>query len=80
MTLTELAERIGMALANRSILKTGKARDPLLDARGHLRGARVPARRHSQFSDGARARTTAGDQQAERKPMNGPDLTQRAFP
>ena len=26
MTLTELAERIGMALANVSILKTGKAR------------------------------------------------------
>src|SRR5213080_4126698 len=26
MTLTELAERIGMALANLSILKTGKAR------------------------------------------------------
>ena len=26
MTLTELADRIGMALANLSILKTGKAR------------------------------------------------------
>ena len=26
MTLTELAERVGMALANLSILKTGKAR------------------------------------------------------
>jgi len=38
MTLTELADRIGMTLANLSILKTGKARgDPLLDARGHLR-------------------------------------------
>ena len=27
MTLTELADRIGMALANLSILKTGKARE-----------------------------------------------------
>ena len=47
MTLTELADRIGMALANLSILKTGKARDPLLDARCDLRGALVPAWRHS---------------------------------
>ena len=27
MTLTELADRVGMTLANLSILKTGKARD-----------------------------------------------------
>ena len=46
MTLTELADRVGMTLANLSILKTGKARDPLLHARGDLRGALVPARRH----------------------------------
>ena len=26
MTLTELAERVGLTLANRSVLKTGKAR------------------------------------------------------
>ena len=32
MTLTELAERIDLTLANISILKTGKARDPLFDA------------------------------------------------
>ena len=47
MTLTELADRIGMALANLSILKTGKARDPLFDAPCDLRGALVPAWRHS---------------------------------
>lgn len=33
MTLTELADRIGITLANLSILKTGKARAPLPDAR-----------------------------------------------
>ncbi len=48
MTLTELADRIGLTLANLSILKTGQgARDPLLDAQCDLRGALVPAWRHS---------------------------------
>jgi len=47
MTLTELADRVGMTLANLSILKTGKARDPFLDARRDLRRALVPAGRPS---------------------------------
>jgi len=38
MTLTELADRIGMTLANLSNPQDRQgARDPLLDARGHLR-------------------------------------------
>ena len=45
MTLTELSEQIGITLANLSILKTGKARDPLLDTRRDLRGAALPAGR-----------------------------------
>jgi hypothetical protein len=48
MTLTELADRIGMALANLSILKAGKARAiRFLHTRCDLRGAPVPAWRHS---------------------------------
>jgi putative transcriptional regulator len=43
MTLTELADQLGMALANLSILKTGKARAIRFST---LRGARVPAWRH----------------------------------
>jgi len=45
MTLTELSERIGITLANLSILKTGKARAVRFShARGRLRGTAVPAR------------------------------------
>ena len=47
MTLTELADRVGMTLANLSILKTGKARAIRFDAQCDLRGALVPAWRHS---------------------------------
>jgi hypothetical protein len=48
VTPTALADRIGMTLANLSILKTGKARAiRFLDARRSLRSALVPARRHS---------------------------------
>ncbi len=44
LTLTDLADRVGITLANLSVLKTGKAaRDPLLHARGAVRGARLPA-------------------------------------
>jgi putative transcriptional regulator len=32
LTLIELADRIGMSPANLSLLKTGEARDPLLNA------------------------------------------------
>jgi hypothetical protein len=45
MTLTELAARIDITLANLSILKTGKARAiRFLDPRRDLPGARLPAR------------------------------------
>ena len=45
MTLTELADRIGITLANLSILKTGKARAvQVLNPRGDLRGSAVSAR------------------------------------
>ena len=44
MTLTELSEKIGITLANLSDPENRKgARHPILHARGHLRGTRVPA-------------------------------------
>ena len=39
MTLTELAERVGMTLANLSILKTGKARAIRFSTLEAIRGA-----------------------------------------
>ena len=57
MTLTELAERVGITIVNLSILKTGKARAirfstlhgicEALAARCNLHRAVMPARRHS---------------------------------
>jgi hypothetical protein len=43
MTLTELADRVGLTLAHLSILETGKARHPLHDAGHVLRRAAMPA-------------------------------------
>ena len=37
MLLTELAERVDVTIVNLSVLKTGAARDPLLDADGAVR-------------------------------------------
>jgi hypothetical protein len=45
--LDDLLHERRMTLTNLSILKTGKACDPLLDACGDLRGALVPAGRPS---------------------------------
>ncbi len=46
MTLTELAERVDLTLANLSILKTGKAKAiRFLDAAGDLPRTRVPTGR-----------------------------------
>ena len=47
ISLTELADRIGITLANLSILKTSEARDPLFNAQCDLRDTLVPAWRHS---------------------------------
>ena len=48
MTLTDLADRVGMTLANLSILKTGKARAIRFSTlECDLRSAFVPAWRHS---------------------------------
>ena len=47
MTLTDLADRIGMTLANLSILKTGKARAIRFSTLNAICGALVPAWRHS---------------------------------
>ena len=54
MSLTELADRVGVTIANLSILKTGKARAvrfSTLD--GPLPRARLPARRPAGLRSGA---------------------------
>jgi DNA-binding Xre family transcriptional regulator len=43
MTLTELAERIDITLANLSILKRERRGRSVFDPRGNLRGSAVPA-------------------------------------
>ena len=49
MTLTELADRIGMTLANLSILKTGKARAIRFSTLEAICDALVPAWRHPRI-------------------------------
>ena len=46
MRLTELSEKVGVTMANLSILKTGKARGALFHAGRHLQGSELPAGRH----------------------------------
>ena len=47
MRLTELSEKVGITMANLSILKTGKARAVrFFHAGRHLQGAELPAGRH----------------------------------
>jgi DNA-binding Xre family transcriptional regulator len=52
-TLTELADRVDLTLANLSILKTGKACAVRFSTRRELRGALLPARRHPPVRAGA---------------------------
>ena len=60
MSLTELADRVGVTIANLSILKTGKARaDALLDARRALPRTRLPAGRPVATSPGRVRRKTS---------------------
>ena len=74
MTLTELADRVGMTLANLSILKTGKARAirfSTLDA--ICEALVVPARRPAPLRAGAgrtRATIQDGDRQVKRPPSS----------
>ena len=70
MTLTELADRVGMTLANLSILKTGKARairfstlEAICEALSCQPGDIL------RFEPEQRNRTRCG-QKRERKPMN----------
>ena len=53
MTLTELAEKVDITLANLSILKTGKAKAIRFSTSGDdLRRARLPARRCADGREG----------------------------
>lgn len=45
LTLTELAERIGITIVNLSVLKTNEARDPVFDARCAVPRAQMSAGR-----------------------------------
>jgi putative transcriptional regulator len=71
MTLTELTDRIGMTLANLSILKTGKARairfstlEAICEALSCQPGDIL------RFEPEQAAARAAGGEQTERKPMN----------
>ncbi|KKW27485.1 MAG: hypothetical protein UY70_C0013G0017 [Candidatus Kaiserbacteria bacterium GW2011_GWB1_52_6] len=46
MSVTELTEKVGITMANISILKNGKARDQILDLGGHLQSSGLSARGH----------------------------------
>ena len=47
MSVTELAEKVGITMANISVLKNGKAKgDPAIDFGGDLQSVGMPARRY----------------------------------
>lgn len=53
MSLNELSARVGVSNVNLSKIKTGKdQRDPFLNIRGDLRGARLSAGRYLRISEG----------------------------
>ena len=70
MTLTELAERIDLTLANVSILKTGKAIRPTGRADlSEIRGAKSSITGHRRLLHHIRARRRAGNRVRDRSPQ-----------
>jgi len=82
MTLTELADRIGMALANLSILKTGKARairfstlEAICDTLSCQPGDLLRFE-----SETAEREAAAGRKQTQRGPLNVDPKLRREYP